>query len=94
MNLASWLIAMVGPLVSRVLVTLGLSMVVTAGVALVATTLKNLILQHLGGMPGASVQLLGLFGVWEAVGMWFGALTFAVTWHTTAGSWRLARIAS
>lgn len=93
MNFASWLIAMVGPLVARVLVTLGLSMVVTAGVSLVATALKSQVLQHLGAMPLASVQLLGLFGVWEALGMWFGALTFAVAWHSTAGSWRLARTA-
>lgn len=91
MNFAAWLIAMVGPLVARVLVTLGISVVVTAGLTVIASTLKAQIVTQLGGMPTAAIMFLGLVGVWEALGIVFGAITFAVTWHTTAGAWRLAR---
>jgi Protein of unknown function (DUF2523) len=91
MNIAAWLIAMVGPMVARVLTTLGLSVVVMTGVTLSVSALKSVVLSHIGGFPLAAVQLLGLFGAWEALGMMFGALTFAVAWHTTAGAWRLAK---
>jgi hypothetical protein len=91
MNWAAWLVAMVGPLVARVLTTLGISAVVMTGVAASVSAVKSSVLSSLSGLPLASLQLLGLYGAWEAMGMMFGAITFAVTWHTTAGSWRLAK---
>lgn len=92
MSWTAWLIAMVGPLVARVLTTLGLTVVVMGGIAASVSAVKDAILGSLSGLPLASLQLLGLYGAWEALGMMFGALTFAVAWHTTAGAWRLAKV--
>lgn len=92
MTWASWLVSMVGPLVARILTTLGLTVVVMGGVAASVSAVKDSVLSSLSGLPLASLQLLGLYGAWEALGMMFGALTFAAAWHTTAGAWRLAKI--
>lgn len=91
MTWALWLVGLVGPIVSRVLLSLGLSLVAVTGATAAASTLKATILSSFGAMPSAAVQLAGLFGIWEALGVWFGAITFVLTWHAATSSWGLAR---
>lgn len=91
MNLAAFLVGLVGPLMARWIASMGLSLVVLAGLTGAVSQLKAQIVSNLGGMPLVALQLGGLFGLWEAVGIWLGAITFVVTWHSTKGFWTLAK---
>ncbi len=91
MTLAAFLVAMVGPLVARILTSLGLSLVALAGLTVAYDQLKSTIMASIGGLPAAAVQLGGLYGIWECVGLVLGAVTFCITWNATSGFWRLAR---
>lgn len=91
MNLAAFLVGLVGPLMARWLASMGLSLVVLAGLTAAVTQLKAQVISNIGGFPLVALQLGGLFGLWEAVGMLLGAATFVVTWHSTKGFWALAK---
>ena len=67
------------PILARVLVALGFSVVTLAGAAAAVDTVKGLVLSKLGAAPIAGLQIAGLAGVWEGLGMIFGAVTFTVT---------------
>lgn len=91
MNLASFLVGLVGPLMARWLASVGLSLVVLAGLTASVSQLKGLITSNLSGLPLATLQLAGLMGVWEGFGIILGAVTFCVTWASTKGFWTLAK---
>lgn len=91
MNLASFLVGLVGPLMARWLASMGLSLVVLAGLTASVSQLKGLITSNLSGLPLATLQLAGLMGVWEGIGIILGAVTFCVTWASTKGFWTLAK---
>lgn len=91
MTLFTFLISLVGPLLVRILASLGLSLVTLTGLTIAADTLKQMIITNVGGLPAAGVQLGGLFGIWECMGIILGAVTFCITWNSTAGFWRLAK---
>lgn len=91
MNLSAFLVGLVGPLMARWLASMGLSLIVLAGLTGAVTQLKAQILSDLNGLPLVALQLGGLFGLWEAIGVWLGAITFVVTWQSTKGSWTLAK---
>ena len=91
MNLASFLVGLVGPLMARWLASMGLSLVVLAGLTASVSQLKGLITSNLSGLPLATLQLAGLMGVWEGFGIILGAVTFCVTWASTKGFWTLAK---
>lgn len=91
MNLASFLVGLVGPLMARWLASMGLSLVVLAGLTASVGQLKGLITSNLSGLPLATLQLAGLMGVWEGFGIILGAVTFCVTWASTKGFWSLAK---
>lgn len=91
MNLSAWIVAMVGPIAARVLSSLGLSMVVLTGAVAAFDTLLDQVIANIGGMPAATLQLGGLMGLWEGIGIYLGALTFALTWASSKGFWALAK---
>lgn len=91
MNLASFLVGLVGPLMARWLASVGLTLVVMGGLTTAVSELKGLITANLSGLPLATLQLGGLFGIWEATGIILGAVTFCVTWASTKGFWTLAK---
>jgi hypothetical protein len=91
MNLAAFLVGMVGPVMARWIASMGLSLVVLAGLTATVTTLKTQIASNLSGLPLVALQLGGLMGLWEAIGILLGAVTFVVTWHSTKGFWSLAK---
>ena len=91
MTLAGWLVAMVGPLMARLLTSLGVSLVVLTGATVAVATLKTSLLTALGTAPLAGLQLLGLFGFWTALGMVFGTWAFLLTWKGTTGFIGLAK---
>jgi hypothetical protein len=91
MSIAAWLVAMVGPLVARVLLALGLSVVTLSGATVALGTLKTNITGYIGGLPADALAIGGLMGIWEALGIVLGAMTFCITWRATAGFWKLAK---
>lgn len=90
MTLVTFIMSLIGPIAARVLSAFGLSMIVLTGLSVAADSLKSLVTSNLSGMPLAVIQLGGLFGIWTCVGLIFGAITFVITWRTTASFWALA----
>jgi hypothetical protein len=91
MNLAAFLVAMVGPLVVRLLAALGVSLITMTGATVAFDAVKNQVLGAASGLPLAAIQLAGLVGVWAAIGMLIGAYSFAMTWASTKGFMALAK---
>lgn len=91
MNLAAFLVAMVGPLVARLLASLGVSLVVMAGLVGAMAVLKSTMLSNLNALPSDALLLGGLLGIWQCVGMVLGAYTFCITWAGTKGFIGLAK---
>ena len=82
MKLGTWLVGMVQPLIAKILVALGFSVVTLTGVSLSIDAIKNLLIGYIQGMPSAMYNLFLLGGGGIALGAIFGAMTFAVTMHT------------
>lgn len=91
MTIATFIVSLVGPLMARWLASMGLSLVVMGGLVASVTALKSNLISNLGGMPLVTLQLGGLLGIWEAIGIMLGAVTFCVTWASTKGFWTLAK---
>lgn len=91
MNIAAFLVGLVGPLMARWLASMGLSLVVLTGLTASVSQIKGLITSNLSGFPLVAIQLGGLFGLWEALGILLGAVTFVITWHSTKGFWSLSK---
>jgi hypothetical protein len=82
MGFAQLLMAMVSPLVARVFLALGLSMVSFVGMDL----LMNQVIAHAqnawAGLPAGILQLAGLAGIGQALGIIMGAvLTRVMIWQ-------------
>lgn len=91
MNVAAFLVGLVGPLMARWLASMGLSLVVLAGLTAGVDQLKGTLMSSLTGWPATALQLGGILGVWESLGMILGAVTFVVTWHATKGFWTFSK---
>jgi len=78
-NLYAFFANLAGPIAARVLMAMGMGVVTVTGVTAAVDTLKTTILQNLGDGPTAALQLAGLSGCWVALGLVFGAVTFAVS---------------
>lgn len=91
MPIAAFLVAMVGPMLTRLLAALGVSLVTMAGLTAAATLLKSTLISNLSSLPGDALQLAGLFGVWTALGLALGSVTFVITWKSTTGFMALAK---
>lgn len=79
MNFAAFLASMAAPIVTRVLMALGFSVITVTGVTVAIQGLKDQIVANLSTMQSGVLGLAGLMGIWVALGMIFGAMTFAVT---------------
>ena len=75
MGLGTWLAALMQPLVARVLMALGFSVVSVVGVSTVLAQLKSLFISQMMAVPAAGLQLALLSGVGTAAGIIFGAIT-------------------
>ena len=77
-TLAAFLISMVTPLVGRVLVALGFSVVSYVGFDAMFTQIANQAANAYAGLPSAVLGLAGLAGLPQALGILFGALATRV----------------
>jgi hypothetical protein len=91
MQIAAFLVAMVGPLLARLLTALGVSLITITGLVVTTTVLKSTMVAALGGVPADGLMLAGLFGIWKCVGLALGSITFVVTFKSTTGFMALAK---
>ena len=75
MGMGTWLAAMVRPLIAKILLTLGFSVVSVVGVTTVLQQLKTAFISQALALPAAALQLALLAGVGVAIGIIFGAVT-------------------
>jgi len=72
------------PILARILIALGFSAVTFLGASVVVDQLRQMVLTNLSGGATAALQLAGLAGVWQGLGMVFGAVTFTMSlWGLT-----------
>lgn len=75
MNLATFLMAICQPLIGRILVTLGFSVVTITGFNLVVDQLKDAVVSSTNAMPSVTLNLFLIGGGGVAMGIVFGAIT-------------------
>jgi hypothetical protein len=73
MNLFTWLLTAIGPLVVRVVAALGFTAVTYSGVTLIVTNLVTFAQSSWAALPVAVLQLATLSGIPQVMGMIFGA---------------------
>ena len=83
--------SLAAPILARVLVALTFSVVTVAGVGAAIVVLRTQLMTALSGAQLAGLQLAGLAGVWDGLGMFFGAITFIVTWWGLTKAVRVAK---
>lgn len=72
------------PILARVLIALGFSVVTLAGVQAAVNGLVSTLLSSLGNAPMAGLQIAGLAGVWVGLGYVLGSVTFTLSlWGLT-----------
>ena len=82
MPFAAFLLAMVQPLIARIFVALGLSVVSFVGMDLVMDQVISTAQNAWGGLPAGILQLAGLAGVGQALSIIFGAImTRVLIWN-------------
>lgn len=94
MNLAAWLLAMVGPLVVRGLIALAFTAVTFTGVTELTSSLVSTAQSNWASLPANVLSLCALSGIPQALGMIFGALNARVAmWAAVAATRYVAKIA-
>jgi len=88
MNIASWLLTLVGPLVVRIIAALGFTAVTYSGVTSLVDQLVQTAQQNWSSMPVAVLQLLTLSGIPQVLGMIFGAYMARVAMWAAVGAAR------
>lgn len=89
MKLGSWLLAMMQPLIGRILSALGFSVVSIVGVTAALDQLKTMLLNQLQLVPAAGLQLALLAGCGVAFGFILGAITFRMALWQLNNSMRI-----
>ena len=82
--------SLAAPMAARVLLSLGFGVLTITGAGLASDQIKQLVINHLSTGPAAAVQIAGLAGVWVALGMIFGAVTFTVAMFGLTKAVRIA----
>lgn len=92
MTISQWLVALVGPIAARVLVSLGFTAVSFAGVTALTDQLVQMAKDQWAALPSAVLQLASLSGIPQALGMIFGAyLAWVGVWAVQNGTKYLLR---
>lgn len=75
MKIGTWLLAMMQPLIAKVLVSLGFSVVTITGLTAITNDLKAQAISGIGSLPPELLNLFLLSGGSTALGIILGALT-------------------
>lgn len=75
MKIGVFLLALVEPLIAKILLALGFSLVSIVGVEAVVGQLKTALTASMMGLPADMLQFALLLGIGKAIGIIFGAVT-------------------
>lgn len=78
-DLTNWLMAMVQPIVVRVLSSLGLSVITFKGVETAFEQARSYVQDGVNSFAPPVLELMGLFGVDTGLGLILGAMSFALS---------------
>ncbi|MBA4112009.1 MAG: hypothetical protein C0492_01375 [Verminephrobacter sp.] len=82
MGFAQLLLSLVQPVLARVLVALGFSVVSFVGMEMLMNQMISTVQGAWGGLPASILQLAGLAGIGQGLGIVFGAvLTRIMIWQ-------------
>jgi putative Mn2+ efflux pump MntP len=85
MNIGTFILALVQPIIARIFVALGFSLVSFVGMDLLMDGLSQQVQGAWGGLPSNLIGLAGLAGIGEALSIVLGAIA------TRVMIWQLAR---
>jgi len=88
MQFAPWLLTLVQPIMSRILVALGLAVVTTVGFTAVVQEVKDLLIAKFYALPADMLGVFLLVGGGEALGMIFGAIALRLVIDGAANTTR------
>lgn len=74
MQLAAYLLLLVGPLARRVMIALGLGVISYAGLTLIGDQIKDAVIANYGAIAPVPLQLLNMLGAGEALGIVLGGI--------------------
>jgi Protein of unknown function (DUF2523) len=80
MSLGTLLLDLVKPALARGLLSLGVGVVTVSGVDSVFESFRSSIVSSLSGAPLSALQLMGLAGVWDAMGIILGAAGASISY--------------
>ena len=89
MTFLGGLVSIAGSVTARVLLALGFSVTTIAGATVAIDTIKGQIMDNLSSGSAAILQLAGLAGAWDALGIIFGVATFGVGFYTATTATRI-----
>ncbi|WP_281355052.1 DUF2523 domain-containing protein [Comamonas jiangduensis] len=75
MKLGTWLLAMLQPMIGRILAAIGFSVITITGFELVISTLKNAVKDGINTLPADTLNLFLYAGGGQGLGMILGAIT-------------------
>jgi len=75
MKLGTWLLALIQPMIGRILTSLGFSIVTITGLNIAVDQVKNLVKDGINSMPADMLNLFLYAGGGVGLGMIFGAIT-------------------
>lgn len=78
--LSDMLLGLVKPALGRVFTSLGISALTITGVDAAFNTVRDRVISEFNKADLAILQLAGLAGAWDALGLIFGACGFAVSY--------------
>ena len=87
--IASFISYMIVPILSQVMVALGVGVVSYVGFSIVIDELVVMVQGHLSGIPLIALNIMNLFGFDSAIGIIFSTATALVTLHAITGATRM-----
>lgn len=79
MKLGTWLLAMCEPLLAKILLTLGFSVVSIVGVEISINALRDQVVSGLNAMPSVWLQFALYLWIGKGIGIVFGAIATKLT---------------
>lgn len=75
MKLGTWLLAMMEPLLAKILVALGFSVVSIVGMDAVLNSIKTMFVANINSMPSVWLEFALYLWIGKGIGIIFGAMT-------------------
>lgn len=88
----SFIATIIGPLLAKIIVALGISVVSYTGISLAFDSLSEQVMSNFSAIPQSILQLIGLFGVGVAIKMQLAAITAVIAYKTTVGAFSKVKV--